>query len=330
MGNARKFKQISNSKNGIRIITYNILAPIATKFAKKHKVSCRNNCIEWKYRFNLIKREVLNYNPDIINFQEAQTSVVYNDIFPYFYNKGYQGYYTPADSTRQRKHNNQRNNFGVMILFKIDRFYPLKFGMIDYPNLARNYVDESFYDKVDKRFCSCVLKLKDKKSNKQFFILTVHLESNPLFTDIKNLQAYITMKYIKKISESNKYPVILAGDFNSKPTSSVYIGITTGKSINKFDNEDLNYTRPFVNTPNKFTEYPLKSCYKEIYGKEPLYTNFTIDFKDTLDYIFVNSKVKILGSLEEIDNSFSKKNKSIPNNNFPSDHFLQAADIELL
>ena len=80
-----------------------------------------------------------------------------------------------------------------------------------------------------------VSKNSSKKSNKEFFILTVHLESNPLFTDIKNLQAYIIMKYIKKISENNSYPVILAGDFNSKPTSSAYIGITTGKSINKFD-----------------------------------------------------------------------------------------------
>jgi len=330
MDNARKFKHIFKSKNGIRIITYNILAPIVTKYHKKHKVSCMNNCIKWKYRFNLIKREVLSYNPDIINFQEAQTSVVYNDILPYFYNKGYQGYYTPADGKKQRKNEDQRNNFGVMILFKIDRFYPLKFGMIDYPNLARIFVKESFYNRIDKRFSSCVLKLKDKKSDKEFFILSVHLESSTSFTDIKNLQAYIIMKYINKISEGNKFPVIVAGDFNSEPTSSVYIGLTTGKSMNKFDNEYSNYEGPFVNTPDKFTEYPLKSCYKEIYGKEPLYTNFKIDFKDTLDYIFVNSKVRTLGSLEEIDKSFNKNNKSIPNNNFPSDHFLQAADIELL
>ena len=328
MSSSRNFKHIYNSENGIRIITYNILAPIATGYSKKLK--SLNIWIKWSYRFRQIKKEVLNYDPDIINFQEAQTSVVYTDIFPYFYKNGYQGYYTPADSKRQRKHNNQRNNFGTIILFKIDRFYPLKFGMIDYTTLARKYVEDNFYDRVDKRFCSCVLKLKDKKSNKQFFILTVHLESNPLYTDIKNLQAFIIMKYINKISENNSYPIILTGDFNSKPTSSAYIGITTGKSLNKFDNEDLNYIRPFINTPDKFTEYTLKSCYKEIFGKEPLYTNFTVDFKDTLDYIFVNSKVKILGSLEEVSKSFSEKYNSIPNEKFPSDHFLQAADVELL
>ena len=329
MNNNRKFKYIGKSDNSIRIITYNILAPIATH-GKKHKVSCAKKCIEWKNRFNLIKKEVLSYNPDIINFQEAQTSVVYNDILPFFYSKGYQGYYNPADSSRQRKCNNQRYNFGVMILFKIDRFYPLKFGMIDYNILGRNYVKDIFYDRIDKRFSSCVLKLTDKKSNKDFFILTVHLESNPLFDDIKNLQSYIVMKYIQKISENNDIPIVLTGDFNSKPTSSAYTGITSGKSINIFDTDDLDYARPFVNTPKIFTKYPLRSCYKEVFGKEPLYSNYTISFKATLDYIFVSSRIKILGALKEIGSYFNKKNKSIPNKKFPSDHFLQAADIELL
>ena len=39
------------------------------------------------------------------------------------------------------------------------------------------------------------------------------------------------MKYIEKIS-TNKIPVILTGDFNSKPDSSAYHGITNGKSKN--------------------------------------------------------------------------------------------------
>ena len=36
------------------------------------------------------------------------------------------------------------------------------------------------------------------------------------------------MKYIEKITEGVKIPVILTGDFNSIPTSSTYHGITTG------------------------------------------------------------------------------------------------------
>jgi CCR4-NOT transcription complex subunit 6 len=328
MSNSRKFKYINKSNDSIRIITYNILAPIATN-GDKHQVSCPEDCINWKYRFNLIKEEVLQYKPDIINFQETQTSLVYTDLLPFFYSQGYQGYYNQGDSERQRNRENQRYNFGVMIFFNIDRFYLLKFGMIEYYKLAKNYAKEIFYSRIDKRFSSCVLKLKDKKTNKEFFILTVHLESNPLFTDIKNLQSYIIMKYIEKISEKNKIPIILTGDFNSKPDSSVYMGITTGKSTNIFDSENLDYDKPFIKTPKIFTKYPLKSCYKVVFGKEPLYSNYTINFKATLDYIFVNSNIKILGALKELNKKYFIKNKSIPNYDFPSDHFLQAVDIQI-
>ena len=90
----RVYKHIKKSDKKIRIATYNILAPIATD-GQKHRESCSEECMKWENRFKLIKKEVMNEKPDIICFQEAQTNLVYDDIFQYFNSNGYYGYYAP-------------------------------------------------------------------------------------------------------------------------------------------------------------------------------------------------------------------------------------------
>jgi len=332
----RNFKYIKKSKdNNIKIITYNILAPVTAK-GPLHKVACPEKCISWKNRFKLIKKELMSYNADIITLQEVQTDTVYNDIFKYFFSKGYFGYYVPQISPQRGlkyKQFSEDDNFGVMILFKINKFFCMSINTIDYHSLAIDYLKKykitKFKDKIQRRFANLIIKFKEKNTLKEFYISTVHLESNPYYDDIKNLQAYLLMKHLEKISKGNTIPIILTGDFNSKPSSSAYRGITTGKSFNKFDFEDLEYPKPFINTSTVFTKYPMKSCYKKVFKKEPKYTNYTVKFQDTLDYIFVNSKIEILGALKEINENYLKKVKSIPNEKLPSDHLIQVADLRL-
>ena len=180
-----------------------------------------------------------------------------------------------------------------------------------------------------KKFAGLQIQLKDKKSKKELIVCCIHLEHNPKFADIKNLQAYLLMKVLSKISNNNNIPVLLCGDFNSHPNTAVYQGITTGISTNIFDNDDLEYPLPFIKTPNIFTYSPYKSCYKNIFKREPEFTNFTVDFKNTLDYIFVNDNVKINSALEEIKKKISNKYKSFPNNEYPSDHIMLAADVSI-
>ena len=327
----RYYKHIKKSDNKIRVVTYNILAPIATQ-GNKHKETCSEECMKWSNRFKLIKKEVMNENPDIICFQEAQTDVVYDDILKYFNSNGYYGYYAPQYNP---KYSTQKEeyNFGIIILFKLSRFHLMKLGTIDYFRISSKYLEKKglseFEKKIMRRFASVVLYLVDRKTNKDFFIVSVHLEANPLFDDIKNFQGYMLMKYIEKITDGGKIPVILAGDFNSTPKSSTYHGITTGISLNKFDTEDFKYPLPFLNTPKRYTSLQMTSCYHKVFGQEPKHTNYTFNFKNTLDYIFVSSHINIIGAMKEIDSSYLENKGSIPDDNFPSDHFMQSADIEI-
>ena len=330
----RKFNNIKNNNNKIRVISYNILAPITISKNSHHKISCSDKCIKWKNRFKIIKKEINYYNPDIITLQEVQTNFYYSDIFPYFFDKKYMGYYVPQKKNEEYELDSDEKNFGVAIFFKYNKFYSLKIGIIDYDKIVTKFLNKNklniFLEKSNKRFSSLIINLKDKITNKEFYIITVHLESKPQYTDINNLQTYIIMKYIEKLSENIVIPIILTGDFNFTPDSSAYIGITKGISTNNFDVEkNINYSKPFIKTPKIFTKYPMKSSYKNIYGKEPKYTNYTKYFKNTLDYIFVNSKINILAVLKEIDNNYLNKIKSIPNDNYPSDHFIQVTDLKL-
>lgn len=324
MFNNRKFKYINESNNQIKIISYNILAPIVIKSSNKHLQECPEDCIDWNYRFNLIKKEIKEINPDIISFQEVQFTIAYEDIFPYFNKIGYIGFFRTQEIGWM---NNFKVNIGVIILFKKNKFECLKYGFIDYKNVIKKYVPKKLQDKASQRFSCIILKLKIIDNKKKFFIATTHLESNPDYHDVINFQAYILMKHLNKITENHKIPLIISGDFNSSPTSSVYKAITTGLSDIKYTNKN---NKNIINIPKTFSKYVLKSSYFEVFGKEPKFTNYTYKFKSTLDYIFINKKVKIIGALEELNTKYLENKKSIPNYDFPSDHFLQCSVVEII
>tara|TARA_B110000208_G_C11789578_1_gene436970 strand:+ start:2542 stop:3543 length:1002 start_codon:yes stop_codon:yes gene_type:complete len=333
MSKIREFKYIEKQTNSsITVITYNILAPSVTK---NHMTECSEECIKWDNRLNKIFKEVLNINPDIICFQEVQTDKYYTIMVSKFLKKGYYGLYVPQKSW-SKNILSYNENFGIAIFIKLSRFHILKYGSIDFHRHVEKFLEKTnqlgFLSKTKKRFVGLQLLLLDKITNKKFIVCSVHLESNPKYDDIKNLQQFILLNYLQKnIVLENKLPFILTGDFNSKPNSSVYNGTITGKSHNNlFDTEDFKYPKPFINTPKIFTKYPLISCYNKVFGKEPIYTNYTENFKESLDYIFINDKIKIIGALNEVDKNYIKNYKCIPNNDYPSDHFMQSTVLEII
>lgn len=323
----RKFTKSQLNQNNIRICSYNILAPSVSENNNLHKISCKGDCIKWSYRFELIKKEINEINPDIICFQEAQTDKAHTDIIKYFKSQNYYGFYIPQYHTRKGAIKTEDDNFGIIILYSLKKFICTEISSINYPQLLEKYIKDLSLNLQGrargKRYCGLCLGLLDRKSNKKFYICSVHLEAFKNFEDVKNLQAYITMKFLSKLSEGNKIPVILCGDFNSIPSSSVYHGITKGISLNQFEIKDNPET---IKTPNIFTENAYKSTFYEIYKKEPEFTNYTLKFKNTLDYIFVNSHFKIIDALNEIK---EKLGLSIPSKKYPSDHILICADLLL-
>jgi len=139
-------------------------------------------------------------------------------------------------------------------------------------------------------------------------------------------------------------PYIFAGDFNIMPDSSHYKLLTTGE----LDKSDPTYPPPNHGVEWKIESQPMDSAYA-LDDSEPEFTNFAHVKEDpdpfigTLDYIFLSQKgqtstsnegnqsgewwevhgVQKLPCKEDSDGPF-------PNEKEPSDHYLIAADLQLV
>jgi mRNA deadenylase 3'-5' endonuclease subunit Ccr4 len=335
----KKRNMIINSKvknNDISICTYNILVPYL-KYSNEYDTEIKPE-IMWFYRWELIKREIDLYSPDIICFQEVETDLFYKDLLPYFLQK-YMGYFIPKepkpDSTYNLKYKYFNNNFimGVAIFFKIKKFRLIHIESFDFYNYALDYYkktdislldNKDFLEKINVGIANLIILFEDLRTEKRFFVGNLHIVNKPTLSDVKLLMIYLILDKLEKLSKNHSIPVILCGDFNSTPSSSVYNGITNGKNFNKHD-DNVQLIQPIINLPEIFTNYPLSSTYFNIFKKEPLYTNYSY-WKGTIDYIFINKHCKVIGQLEEPDLSGKER---IPYQDYPSDHVLQMTIIRL-
>jgi len=119
--------------------------------------------------------------------------------------------------------------------------------------------------------------------------------------------------------------VILAGDFNTKPSDEYYRVITERGFVRGRLPKSRNYKISYQ--PN--ADQVLKSAYREKNGVEPAFTNFATtsgepSFCATLDYIFFNGRLMVEKVLR-LPNW--PRGKSYPDATHPSDHLMIAASF---
>jgi 2',5'-phosphodiesterase len=193
--------------------------------------------------------------------------------------------------------------------------------------------------------------LRDKSSLQCFCIGNYHMPCAFYAPMVMTIHADMAARHVRNIAASyigepaaevttdaaplteapaEPMPYALAGDFNIKPTESVYKLLTTGE----ISREDPFFPLPKNGVEWSPTSLPLRSAYAvALDGSEPDYTNWARvkendPFIDTLDYIFIFPSwrvtgVKPLSSREVHVGPF-------PNLDLkePSDHVLIAADLE--
>ena len=65
------------------------------------------------------------------------------------------------------------------------------------------------------------------KGGRQFCLCNTHIFWDPEYADVKLWQSAMLLKELEKFNVGRKLPLILCGDFNSLPDSSVYVVIST-------------------------------------------------------------------------------------------------------
>lgn len=153
------------------------------------------------------------------------------------------------------------------------------------------------WDAACNRVVSWV-QLKDYKTGKVFFVFCTHFDH--LGEIARRNSAKLLLQAIDSLSGKN--PVIVLGDFNSKPGSEPYQIITDESNPNHLiDSREI--------------------CKKPA-GPKYTYTGFIVGAQpgEQIDYIFLKNKVKVL--------SF-RVNNSNNGNYYPSDHLPVSATVEI-
>jgi mRNA deadenylase 3'-5' endonuclease subunit Ccr4 len=279
----------SNSDE-LKIMSFNILAD-APIWKKKYMDMKKDKFIYWNYRKKLIVNIISKHQPDICLLCEVEYDKIL--FFSKFCNNNNYGYiYTSTDPPKSPKtvekykdYTNSKNP-GILIIFKFN-----KVRLIN--NLAPDY-NNNF---------SCVSNIilfEKLNDDIRFYFTGLH---HPYVKEDIMVQDKQINFLLEKINElnNNKIPVIIAGDFNSKPTSNVY---------------------QIMNNNN------YNSVYKIFNGNENKYTavNSFSNERFTLDYIFIDKKSTVK-DVYQIDKTL--ENNNIPNKTFPSDHVFLIANISI-
>lgn len=170
---------------------------------------------------------------------------------------------------------------------------------------------------------------------KQFIVANYHMPCTYWCESATLLHAGSVIEILK--SYWNDIPVILASDCNFKPGTEAYdlfktMEYKTPKNLNCKDDEKLFKSIDSGLCNNYF------SVYHKHNGKEPEYTLWTTTFnegtifKDTLDYIWINSENIKIQSVDELPYDYVKQDSEglMPNKFWASDHFSLAANLIII
>lgn len=305
----------SSRRNFIKGITATALLPLLPKLtlgavhdnlsgkSSFHKLLCCNirvalpedevKGVGWSQRKELCISVIKKYKPDIICLQEVLKVQAedFKEAFPKFQLLGFDG--PEMDAHPQGYHGIAKNP----ILFNINKYELISAGsywLSETPLIAGS----KSWDTARARHTNWI-RLKDKKSKKEFRVLNLHLD---------HVSALAKINQAKMVAdESSQYlpdfPQILAGDFNSKADSLVL------KSVKENGWKD-SFTAVNGDAAPGYTGHGFQGHNYEK-GKP--------DGK--IDFIFYKGDVKSL------DSAIIRDNK---NGRYPSDHYFLYADLELL
>ncbi|XP_063719789.1 CCR4-NOT transcription complex subunit 6-like isoform X2 [Symsagittifera roscoffensis] len=345
------------------IMTYNILAE---NYATRSQYGyCPSWALSWSYRKDLILKEIIRNQADIICLQEVVTDE-YNQFFlPELSKEGYKGIFEAKSRARTMNEEDRRFVDGCAIFYKSDKFEVESRELIEFNMLARQIVETARQngstnkasDDVINRVMTkdnigvvAVLKFKNPPDNinsasdelksnylNQIMISNVHIHWDPEYCDVKLMQILLFLTELRR-KISDHIPLVLTGDFNSLPSSGVIQFLLDSRiPFSHPDFKEIDYKHFFdeISTSgddsSKITHpHNLSSAYP--LDKEGCFTNYTYDFKGIIDYIFYpQDYMKPLGILDTVDSQWFRDNKILgcPHPLVPSDHYLLLTELQM-
>ncbi len=256
----------------IKVMTYNIRCGYCEDSSSVN---------HWSKRKFLLAYLIKNHNPDLISLQEVEQFQI-KDIIKML--DDYDFYGVGRDNGKEKGES-------AAILYRKNRFVPLSektLWLSETPEKISKGWDAALNRTVT------ILKIKDSKSDKEFYYLNTHFDhmGEKARTESSKLISKIVSEF------TSIYPIILTGDFNYTSTSEGYKIISNTLS-------DANFIFQTKSTGGTITFNG--------FGKE-------IEPDNKIDFIFVNNHLDVLTHL--IDTTTY-------NGLYPSDHYPVLSEIRL-
>lgn len=259
-----------SSAQTVKVMTYNIRLDVASDGEN-----------DWNHRKDYFTSQIQFYEPDIFGVQEARPNQVIDIATALFQ-------YDNVGIGREGIGKGESSN----IFYKKERFSVKKsntFWLSETPNEI-----SMGWDAACNRVCTYAL-FKDLKTKQLFWVFNTHLDH--IGEDARTKGIQLILSKIKELN-TNKYPVIFMGDFNSEPNEDRIIALK--KVMN--DCREVSVEKPF--------------------GPSGTFNNFMHNEPVTklIDYVFI-SKDGILKVKKYAVLSDSK------NVRYPSDHLPVYVEI---
>lgn len=316
-----------------RVLTYNILSEIYAN--TQSYPQCPSWALAWTYRKRNLIREMSHFDADILCLQEVQADHYEDHFQPYFQRKGYEGCF--KGKTREAMGRRGKID-GCATLYRTDMFSLREQFVVEFNTIAQSRTKEPrILNRALKGNVGLILILDTFDGSGPVVVANTHLYWDPEYTDVKLFQMDAFMQELELLIQTRQLgsdvPIVLAGDFNSEPVSSVYELVSTGScSLSK---NDVPQDSPLLASCRLHHNLHLRSSYS-LMGSEPAFTNYTHSFVAVLDYIWYGGDSVLPTAVLEIPSEnhlFGKNSDStdgIPNEQWSSDHILLLAEFQIL
>ena len=313
----------TKEQTNIRVISFNLLVQCYAGSSQPEDRSCLEDTYRWTLLIKLLEKEIQG-GANILCFQEVSWDWR-NRLVSFFREHGY-------DFTYDNYGHKYNDYMGVMMAWNNKMFSAVESSVVvgDHIKERSNLIKPSmscgewFFNKLCCRqkpdritaYDSLVKSFKDAKrrrnvlqcvqltdtNDKTVCMMNYHMPC--AFYDIEQMRLHIECVVNSVHEYAKTSPVILTGDFNTKPYDSTYYGFSS-----------------------------LKNAYVIIHGKHPEATtnaktlrgDKVSTFVGTLDHCFFTGDGLAPYSAEVTDAS-----KSMPNMDWPSDHSMICFDFSFI
>jgi len=334
-----------------KVMNWNVLADLyATESVYPY---CEKWALSWSWRKHLILKELKSMAADIITLQEVQKDAFDDWFRPQLAEAGYEGVY------QQKKrepifHRGKYTAEGCATFYKTTRFRRQDKLVVDYDRLSQNELRwqqrqqettessssspanpqdaEKGLQRLSKGNIALAVILEDMhmkttqgsqaagaNGGHAICVINTHILADPGFTDVKLWQAHLLIKTLEQFPNKNM-PLLVCGDFNSMPDSAVYEYLRRG-AVNP-DHGDLKMDPcGLLKNLNMAHELRMATAYETCNSCEAEYTNYTEEFKGTLDYIWFTSDTLAVLAVSQVDDEQQlTQETALPSSTRPSDH----------